>query len=116
MDQAEFAAALGVNPKSIGAWELDSWQPRGIVGLAKRIQAVYGVPTSWTLGLDDQTADDEWAHWESNPEPAGSTSNVVTGLFLHVDELAHVPDRDQPAEVIDLTAYRLPQADQAVTR
>lgn len=54
------------------------------------------------------TGTEGWAHWDLNPEPAGSPSNLVTGLFLQADELAHVPDREHPAEVIDLAAHRRP--------
>ena len=106
LTQDEFADALGVNRKSIAAWELDSWLPRGVVGFAKKLQLRYGVPVAWTLGLDEQSSGGKWAHWESNPEPAGLASNVVTGLFLQPGEWADVPDRGRPAEVLDLTAHR----------
>jgi len=53
LTQEEFARALNVNPKSLAAWEADSWLPRDIVTLAKRIQLSYGVPVNWTLGILD---------------------------------------------------------------
>lgn len=55
LNQAEFAAELGTNQKTYAAWELDMTSPRNMVALAKRIEALAGVPASWMLGLDDGT-------------------------------------------------------------
>lgn len=53
LTQDQFAAAIGVNSKSLAAWENDAWQPRGMVAIAKRIELAFGVPAAWTLGLDE---------------------------------------------------------------
>ena len=65
LTQDEFADALGVNKKSLAAWELDSWLPRGIVAFAKRIHLAYGTPVEWILGLDQPTG---------GPDDGGVTS------------------------------------------
>ena len=44
VSQERFAATLGVNKKSLAAWELDTNEPRNLVALAKRIELAYGIP------------------------------------------------------------------------
>lgn len=55
MTQEEFAAAIDVKEGTLAAWEADRAQPRSrdIVDVAKRIEAVTKIPTSWLLGIDD---------------------------------------------------------------
>lgn len=49
VSQEEFAATLSVNKKSLAAW---TNAPRNVVAIAKRIELAYGVPATWTLGLE----------------------------------------------------------------
>lgn len=59
--QAEFAAALGQNQKTYAAWELDTSVPRNLVAIAKRIEAMTGVPAAWVLGVQGTTGATN--HW-----------------------------------------------------
>lgn len=81
LTQDEFADQMGVNRKSLAAWELDSWLPRGVVAFAKRLQLLYGVPVAWTLGIDDGPTggpgNGKLPHLDSNQEPAGSLLRLV---------------------------------------
>ena len=52
LSQTEFAEKLGGNQKTYAAWELDTQLPRNTVAIAKRIEALTGVPTAWVLGID----------------------------------------------------------------
>lgn len=53
LGQAEFADRLGQNQKTYAAWELDTSQPRNVVAVAKRIEALTGIPAGWILEVDD---------------------------------------------------------------
>lgn len=50
--QAQMADALGVSQKVYAAWESGRSRPADIVAAARRIEAVFGVAASWTLGVD----------------------------------------------------------------
>lgn len=54
LTQEEFAGRLGgsVGIKALGAWETGTREPRGAVGIAKRIELAFGVPATWLLGLE----------------------------------------------------------------
>ncbi len=74
--QQDFADKIGQSRDTLSAWESGRNTPRGIVAIAKRIELAYGVPASWTLGLqeapprpDGPEGGARWAHWGSNPEP-----------------------------------------------
>lgn len=54
--QADFAKRLGTNQKTYAAWELDATSPRNAVALAKRVEAMTGVPASWMLGLNSPSS------------------------------------------------------------
>lgn len=69
MKQAEFAEKIGAKEGSLAAWETDRSQPRNIVALAKRIEALTRVPATWLLGLDDGPP--------PNPDPDGGLSQPV---------------------------------------
>jgi transcriptional regulator with XRE-family HTH domain len=51
LSQREFARLLGESEKSIANWESDVSRPRDVVALAKKVQATYGVPAEWVLGV-----------------------------------------------------------------
>ena len=92
VSQERFAATLGVNKKSLAAWELDTNEPRNLVALAKRIELAYGIPVSWTLGLKDEypgpngTGPHPYTTRDSNPEPADSESADLITFPGHVAE------------------------------
>ncbi len=53
VSQGEFADAIGRKRESLSTWEsgrIDA--PRDVVAIAKRIELAYGVPATWTLGLE----------------------------------------------------------------
>lgn len=52
IDQGEFATRLGVTRQAYAAWESGRNEPRSILAVAKRIEAMSGVPAAWVLGLD----------------------------------------------------------------
>ena len=52
MTQDEFAAHIGTKEGTLAAWETDRSLPRNIVAVAKRIEALTGIPAAWTLDLD----------------------------------------------------------------
>lgn len=83
--QASFAAAIGQGEKAVGAWELGTNEPRNVVTIARRIELRYGIPAAWTLGLTEEPPNPGgWAHWESNPEPAGSPHHLATVALFPV--------------------------------
>ena len=90
ISQGEFAEALGVNRKSIAAWESDINQPRTSVDLAKRIEKTYGVPAVWTLGLETGTPGPpggpgvSYTTWDSNPEPIDLVRGRESGKVLQL--------------------------------
>lgn len=49
--QQDFADALGVQPSTLSAWESGRNVPGNPVGLAMRIEVIWGVPAAWTLGV-----------------------------------------------------------------
>ncbi len=53
MKQAEFATRIGTKEGSLAAWETDRSQPRNIVAVAKRIEALTRIPATWILGLTE---------------------------------------------------------------
>lgn len=59
MTQGEFAERIGAKEGSLAAWETDRAQPRNVVAVAKRIEALTRIPAAWILGL------------ESDPPPPG---------------------------------------------
>ena len=78
VSQEEFAATLGVNRKSLAAWELDTNEPRNLLALARRMELAYKIPVSWTLGLETYPGTDseeprpECPQRGSNPRPMGN--------------------------------------------
>ncbi len=55
LSQVEFARLLGESEKSIANWESDVSRPRDVVALAKKVQATYGVPADWLLGISGRS-------------------------------------------------------------
>jgi site-specific recombinase XerD/transcriptional regulator with XRE-family HTH domain len=53
ISQAEFADRINVGHGSLANWESDVSQCRNEVEVARAIEREFGVPASWTLGLDD---------------------------------------------------------------
>jgi transcriptional regulator with XRE-family HTH domain len=64
LSQREFARLLGESEKSIANWEGDVAKPRDVVALAKKVEATYGVPAEWLLGVGTTTSgwsnDSQW--------------------------------------------------------
>lgn len=68
--QGDFAAALGETRESLSTWESGRVaQPRNVVAIAKRIELAYGVPATWTLGLETK-----------RPGPSGPGLSKLPGL------------------------------------
>ena len=51
--QKKMAAELGASQRAYAAWETGRTKPDDIVAVAKRIALRWGIPPTWTLGLDD---------------------------------------------------------------
>ncbi len=70
--QGEFAAKLSETRESLSKWESGKVrEPRNVVAIAKRIELAYGVPATWTLGLEEMTEpEDLRARRDSNPQPS----------------------------------------------
>ena len=47
------ADLLGVPKPRYGSWENGHGHPRNMVQMAKKLEAISGVPATWVLGLDD---------------------------------------------------------------
>lgn len=76
LGQAEFAERLGQNQKTYAAWELDTSHPRNLVAVAKRIEALSGVPAAWLLGIDAvTTSPDTTIGWYSRDIPLRIVGN-----------------------------------------
>lgn len=52
MTGAEFSQALGITQSALGQYETDRTQPRDIVELSRRVEALTGIPAAWMLGVD----------------------------------------------------------------
>lgn len=52
MTGADFADVLGITASALGQYETDRAVPRDIVELARRVEAVTGIPAAWMLGVD----------------------------------------------------------------
>lgn len=55
LHQAEIATRLGVTKAAYAAWESGRTEPRSILAVAKRIEAMTGIPAAWVLGVDSPT-------------------------------------------------------------
>ena len=53
LTQEQMAAELGASQRAYAAWETGRTKPDDIVAVAKRIALRWGIPPTWTLGLDD---------------------------------------------------------------
>lgn len=86
LDQGEFAAAIGVKADRYGAWESGrNGVPSDIlVPLAKRIEAVTGVPAEWTVGLMDGTPPDGGGGGGLEAEPI-SRNRLGRGALPRLD-------------------------------
>ncbi len=49
----EFADKLSITHSALGQYETDRSIPRDVVALAKRVEALTGIPAAWILGVDD---------------------------------------------------------------
>lgn len=77
--QGDFAATLGETRESLSTWESGRVShPRNVVAIAKRIELAYGVPATWTLGLETKKPGPDgpgsYTTRDSNPEPADLAS------------------------------------------
>jgi DNA-binding XRE family transcriptional regulator len=53
LTQEQMATELGASQRAYAAWETGRTKPDDIVAVAKRIALRWGIPPTWTLGLDD---------------------------------------------------------------
>ena len=53
LTQVEFAEKLGVTRAALESWESGRNEPRNIVDVAVRLEAITGVPRQWFLGWLD---------------------------------------------------------------
>jgi DNA-binding XRE family transcriptional regulator len=53
LTQQQMATELGASQRAYAAWETGRTKPDDIVAVAKRIALRWGIPPTWTLGLDD---------------------------------------------------------------
>lgn len=51
MTQDQFAARIGTKGPTLDAWEQGRNRPKDVVELAQTIEAEFGVPAAWTLGV-----------------------------------------------------------------
>lgn len=70
MSQEELAEAIHVKPSTLAAWESGRNSPDDPVYLAKRIEILTGVPASWTLGVEEPTAEMDETIPPTRPMPA----------------------------------------------
>lgn len=52
LTQAQMAARLGCGAKAYASWEIDVFSPRDGVAIARRLEALTGVPAAWILGVE----------------------------------------------------------------
>ena len=74
LSQSEFAAKLGQNQKTYASWELDLTAPRNAVAVAKRVEAMSGVPAAWVLGVDAPPPGAPVATERTTPQYRGASS------------------------------------------
>ena len=116
--QSDFASAVGATKSAIAQWETDRARPRDLRAVALRIELATGVPAWWTLGLNAESrrptmSDGGWQYTprDSNPEPTDLSSAPhhdaadIIALPSACDP-ATAPERDQPADVVDLATAR----------
>lgn len=96
MTQGEFAAAIGVKEGSLAAWETDRAQPRNIVGVAKRIELLTGIPAAWVLDLNPPRPIID-PHPGVENQPRGSRGGRRTGLRIISAEDDPVSDDTEAA-------------------
>lgn len=101
MTQEEFAAAIQVKEGTLAAWETSRAHPRAtdIVDVAKRIEALTGIPTAWLLGIDDGPPD---------PPPPRPFRRVRSARHLRPVAVAGIADVNDEA----LAYLRLAEDDQ----
>lgn len=80
MTTRQFATEIGVAQGTVTGAENDTRQPRRITLLAYAMRT--GVPIEWIETGETPTGTDpdgggKWAHWGSNPEPAGSLYHLA---------------------------------------
>ena len=56
--QKGMARALGVGAPAYGQWECGNNDPRDIIGVAKALEQLSGIPAAWILGLETGQAPD----------------------------------------------------------
>ena len=49
----EFAAALDLTTSALSQYETDRSTPRDVVALARRVEALTGIPAAWLLGVEE---------------------------------------------------------------
>jgi transcriptional regulator with XRE-family HTH domain len=77
LTQEQMAAELGASQRAYAAWETGRTKPDDIVAVAKRIALRWGIPPTWTLGLDDSPPPpdgDGGERWSARDQVSGRSS------------------------------------------
>lgn len=100
LSQADFADRIGVGHGSLANWESDLSKCRDEVAVARAIEREFGVPATWTLGLDDDAGDgDEFVtaryptEGPEQLETVGSSSQPLRLLSMTSGTIEHRSDK-----------------------
>jgi transcriptional regulator with XRE-family HTH domain len=103
LQQNAFAAAVGITPSSLGAYETGRAHPRfdKAPKLAKRIEMLTGIPYGWFLVEDSTgpTTADGWAPTDSNRRPTDYRDFGPDELFPEIADLDFERARRRPSMV-----------------
>jgi DNA-binding XRE family transcriptional regulator len=90
IEQSAFADQLGVTRQAYAAWESGRNEPRSILAVAKRIEAMSRVPAAWILGVDHPST------------PTGAhTSQYETATRRRASQLSLVPALPATYQAVD---------------
>ena len=89
--QAEMAARLHVGARALGAWEMDTNQPRDLVPIAMLIEDEFNLPRGWMPGFADghepppedpaaAPRPDPESNWGPTPYKAKGSPLALVGL------------------------------------
>jgi transcriptional regulator with XRE-family HTH domain len=87
-NQRDFAPLIGVKAGSLAAWESDHSAPRNIIAVAKRIEALTGIPAGWVLGLDDGPPSGPPGGGDALPKPWGDQPTDLPNRMVGLNTAA----------------------------